>query len=166
MTMDEIPFAVDAPIDECMRMVVEVGALANEQRVSTVRARSHSPVRTNLHARAREHGAVTGSGTCGRPFPRDHPWDFAASPALPRFTSCCATRTFPSRIYFNRRTNFNPKKGRHASASNFPELCNSDGLRHHPSEYRVFARVSGNVGNNNRPARPTSGGYAARRSPM
>ena len=144
--MDETPFAVDAPIDERMRMVVEVGALANEQRVSTVRARSHSPVRTNLHARAREHGAVTGSGTCGRPFPRDHPWDFAASPALPRFTSCCATRTFPSRIYFNRRTNFNPKKGRHASASNFPELCNSDGLRHHPSEYRVFARVSGNVG--------------------
>ena len=58
------------------------------------------------------------------------------------------------------------RKGRHASASNFPELCNSDGLRHHPSKYRVFARVSGNVGNNNRPARPTSGGYAAGRSPM
>ena len=41
---------------------------------------------------------------------------------------------------------FNPKKGRHASASNFPEHCNSGGLQHHPSEYRVFARVSGNVG--------------------
>jgi hypothetical protein len=37
----------------------------------------------------------------------------------------------------------------HASASNFSGLCDSDGLRHHPSEYRVFARVSGNVGATN-----------------
>jgi hypothetical protein len=39
--------------------------------------------------------------------------------------------------------------GEHASASNFSELSNSDGLRHHPSKYRVFARVSGNVGTTN-----------------
>jgi hypothetical protein len=64
---------------------------------------------------------------------------------------CCATRTFTSCIYFDKAlsvwnpAHFNPKEDRHASASNFPEFC-SDGLRHHPSKYRVFARVSGNVG--------------------
>jgi hypothetical protein len=77
---------------------------------------------------------------------------------LPAFTSCCATRTFPSCIYFNRRAkHFScgiphvsiQRKGGYASASNFPGLCDSDGLRHHPSEYRVFARVSGNVGATN-----------------
>ena len=67
------------------------------------------------------------------------------------FTSCCATRTFPSCNYsiageaLSVRI-LNRKKGRHASASNFPELRNSDGLRHRPSQFRVFARVSGNVG--------------------
>jgi len=78
---------------------------------------------------------------------------------VPRaFTNCCATRTFPSCIYFNRRAKHFPcgtphvsiqRKGGHASASNFPELCDSDGLRHHPSKFRVFARVSGNVGTTN-----------------
>ncbi len=41
---------------------------------------------------------------------------------------------------------FHPKKGRHASAPNFPELCTGHRLRHHPSEQRLFARVSGNLG--------------------
>jgi hypothetical protein len=74
------------------------------------------------------------------------------------FTSCCAMRTFPSWTYFNRGAKHFPcgtphvsiqGKGGHASASNFPELCDSDGLRHHPSKFRVFARVSGNVGTTN-----------------
>ena len=78
---------------------------------------------------------------------------------LPRpFTSCCATRTFPSWTYFSRRAKHFPcgtphfqskERGGHASASNFPELCDSDGLRRHPSKCRVFARVSGNVGTTN-----------------
>jgi hypothetical protein len=90
------------------------------------------------------------------PCPRRAP---RSSAHLPRaFTSCCATRTFPSWTYFNRRAKHFPygtphvsiqRKGGHASASNFPELCDSDGLRHHPSKYRVFARVSGNVGTTN-----------------
>ena len=41
------------------------------------------------------------------------------------------------------------RRSGHASASNFPGLCDNDGLWHHPSEYRVFARVSGNVGATN-----------------
>jgi hypothetical protein len=52
------------------------------------------------------------------------------------------------------------------SASNFPEDCTSDRLQHQPSEYRVYARVLGERGNNRGPARPTSGGFAARKSPM
>jgi hypothetical protein len=76
---------------------------------------------------------------------------------MPRFTNCCATRTFPSCIYFNRRAKHFPgssarsirRKGRHASASSFPELCDSNGLRHYTSRSRVFARVSGNVGTTN-----------------
>src|SRR5712671_2233772 len=47
------------------------------------------------------------------------------------------------------RTFQSKERGGHASASNFPELCDSDGLRHHPPRYRVFARVSGNVGTTN-----------------
>jgi hypothetical protein len=38
------------------------------------------------------------------------------------------------------------KEGRNASASDFPDHCNSGGLQHQPSEYRLFPRVSGNVG--------------------
>jgi hypothetical protein len=101
-------------------------------------ARSASRINSNGHARVPSR-----LPNCSQ---RDHAWALPRARRFPRFTSCCATRTFPSCIYFNRRTNFNPKKGRHASASNFPELCNSDGLRHHPSKYRVFARLSGNVG--------------------
>jgi hypothetical protein len=38
------------------------------------------------------------------------------------------------------------KESGHANESNFPELCASAWLRNHPSERRVFARVSRNVG--------------------
>jgi hypothetical protein len=68
------------------------------------------------------------------------------------FPSCCATRTFPSCIYFNqRRSNFraelrtfqSKERVDHASASSFPELCDSDGLRRHPSKYRVSQEYRG-----------------------
>jgi hypothetical protein len=53
------------------------------------------------------------------------------------------------------------RRSGHASATNFRELCNSDGLRHHHSKHRVFARDSGNVGTTNGLHAPTSGGFAA-----
>ena len=84
----------------------------------------------------------------------------------PRITILSASPPWPSQVVVRRepsrvglisivgrstfraelRTFESKERGGHASASNFPELCNSDGLRHHPSKYRVFARVSGNVG--------------------
>jgi hypothetical protein len=127
-----------------------------------------------LHSRGgRLHFAGAGVPSrlpnCSR---RDRAWGFAASPALPHLVAhvvvsgpcadvgtdrhpfrCCATRNLPELHLFRgealsvrNSARLNPKKGRHASASNFPEPCNSGGLQHHPSEYRVFARVSRNVG--------------------
>ena len=65
-------------------------------------------------------------------------------PSRVAFISIVRRSTFRAEL----RT-FQPRKGGYASASNFPELCDSDGLQHHPSKFRVFARVSGNVGTTN-----------------
>jgi hypothetical protein len=72
---------------------------------------------------------------------------------------CCAKRNFSSCFIFGEAVRkyalLVARKGRHAGASNIPQLCGSDGWRHHPSKYRVCARISGNVGT-------TSGLHAGR----
>ena len=71
----------------------------------------------------------------------------------PSFTTCCASE--PSHVAFisiaGRSTSCgytarSTREGGHARESSFPVLRISDRLRHHPPEYRFFARISGNVG--------------------
>jgi hypothetical protein len=59
VTVDEIPFGVDAAVDvRITRMVIEVGALAIEQRVSTVSGqkpfrRPHQPASSSARTWSR-----------------------------------------------------------------------------------------------------------------
>ena len=63
VTMDETPFAVDSAIDVASRGLSSRGAFAIEQRRVSTGIVLECRARTNLHARAREHEAVTGTGT-------------------------------------------------------------------------------------------------------